>query len=536
MSRLYRCRPSRRLARPAGDEGVALLFVVMAVLILATLSLVALGAIIVQVSPTQFQRKSNETLNAAETGLNSAASAIRNATYVESGTTYGDRSQLPCWAGYTGQVGDPSGVSLTYTVTIQYFSTDPTNSTAAWRTANALLCVSGIGTQTTPSYAFITSAGSGPALPNEPASVGNRTLQSVYTLSTTNPNLPGGLIKDSNGLCYTGSAVVGTVLTLATCLSGSDNQMWAYSTNYLLVLTSTRASDGTGGICLSATPANASVTSVNAVMKACNIGDYTQKWGVNGSDPIHFFGHLTAAYGKSWCLGPVSPGTTGGVLAADSGTCGTANRGAYPAAAVGAGAAGTTTKTVPEVDGVALQWVNYQEFGRCIDITGWSLTAASHIIYPCKQDPMAGSVAAASPGWNEVFTWNSSTRYFYANAAGSTGVPSDPSNPAYCMKSPNTNGGYVGFSNKCSTITASTSAAYTWTMNRDTGVSATSYTIVDSYGRCLSNGPKNPSLGAASSYSSVITTTCNGSTGQKWNAPASLGSATLGNTLEIQNH
>ena len=58
-------------------------------------------------------------------------------------------------------------------------------------------------------------------------------------------------------------------------------------------------------------------------------------------------------------------------------------------------------------------------------------------------------------------------------------------------------------------------------------VYATSYTIVDTYGRCLSNGP------FSGSYSSVITNTCDGSDGQKWNAPPAFGTANLASVVEV---
>jgi Tfp pilus assembly protein PilX len=514
-----------------GDEGVALLIVIMAILILATLSTLALGVIVVQSPPTQFQRKDNQTVNAAEAGLNVATAALRNATYVVNGTTYGDRTLLPCWTNFAGSVGDAGGATLAYAITVTYYSSSPVGQTSAWLTANALTCTSGVGVATTPGFALITSAGSGSALPNQPATEGNRTLQSVYTFKLTNPNLPGGLIKDYNGLCYSGSAAAGTSVILSTCLPGADTQMWAYTTGYLLQLTSTRNADGTGGMCISALPATATTSPVAAVMKACNTLDYSQKWGVNGSSPVHFFGHLLGVYANTWCLGATSPGTVGGSLVASTSTCSTAAQGVIPQAAVGAGAAGTTEGDPTKVSDVPLQWVNYQEFGRCLDITSYNLNATYDIVYPCKQDPMKDStvpVAAAQPNWNEVFTWDITTGYFWANSAAG-GTPSNPLNPAYCMKSPNTNGGYVSFATLCTSITAANRAAFTWTVNRDTTVPGTGYTIVDSYGRCLSNSP------ITGTYSAVITATCDGGTGEKWNAPPTTGTTSLGNTQEIQH-
>jgi Tfp pilus assembly protein PilX len=528
-SSIRRLNPIVAARRRAGDdEGIALLLVVMAVLIVASLSVLALGAIVVQAKPTQFQRKNTQTINAAESGLDAGLAAIRNATYIEGTTQFGDRAQLPCWNDYSGQVGNPAGGTMAYSVTIQYFGSDPSDHDEAWRTANAMSCTSGIGTSTTPTHAYIIASGIGAALPNSPASVGNRSLQTVYTFSSTNPNLPGGLIKDTSGLCYAGGTTIGSSVVMATCLAGADTQMWAYTTNYQIVLTSTRNSDGSGGLCLTALLG--ALIRVNATMRTCDptAVDYTQTWGVSNADPVAFFGHLRGSYSSQWCLGVTTTGVVGGAVAAS-----TSCTGVYPQASVGAGAAGTTAKTVAEVDNRPLQWVNFQEFGRCLDVTSWNVGTVSQILYPCKQDPMAATTLAATPGWNEVFSWSSVTKYFWLNRDASSNMPYNALNPAYCMRSPNTNGGYVTFATLCSAVTAATAPSFTWTVNRDTGDTATGYTIVDSYGRCLAAGPKNASN--ASAYSSVITATCSGSTGQKWNAPPNLGSAAQSDTAEVPN-
>lgn len=520
--------PSSRGHRPADDEGIALLIVVMAMLIVSSLSLLVLGSIVSQATPAAFQRKNSQTINAAEAGRDVALAAIRNATYADGG----DRSLLPCWSGQGGEIGDPGNAGLTYSVTVQYFKTDPSEQTEAWRTANAMLCTEGIGTATVPAFAFITADGAGPGIVGKSSTLGDRSIQSVYTFGVSNPNLPGGLIRDASGLCYQGGLTAGAAVKMAACLINSADQMWIFNSDFLIVLASTQGSSGSGGLCLSATPATNLVTTVGAVMKTCSISDYSQKWGVNNGDPVHFFGHLLGNYSYSWCLGAATPGAAGSVLNADKG-CAT---GVYPQAAVGAGAAGTVTPLVSAIDGQALQWVNYKEFGRCLDITAWVLTTPSQILYPCKQDPMLLAVPAASPGWNEVFTWSSTSKYFWANATTS-GQPSNPANPAYCMRSPNTNGGYVTFGTTCASIgsTAAAKQPFTWTVNRgETGSDATGYTIVDYYGRCLAAGPFNPSN--APNYSSAVTATCDGSDGQKWNAPASSAGGKVGDTAEVPNH
>ncbi len=78
-------------------------------------------------------------------------------------------------------------------------------------------------------------------------------------------------------------------------------------------------------------------------------------------------------------------------------------------------------------------------------------------------------------------------------------------------------------------MTTATAAPFKWTVNRDTGIYATSYTVVDSYGRCLANGPPT------GSYSSLITSTCDGSEGQKWNAPAGFAPSDLTSIQELRN-
>jgi len=498
-----------------------MVFVVLVLLVLASFSLLTLGAVIGQVAPAQYQRKADQAVNVAQTGLNAALAAIRKATYEENGTTYGDRSKLPCWTDRTATMTAPrTGARFSYSVTIRYFAADPARQSQLWRTLNALPCVTGVGTTTTPAFALITSAASGPALANLPAASGNRTLQGTYSFSLTNPNLPGGAIRDARGLCYTAANMVGAQVTLSTCVTGADTQTWSYNSNFQLVLTVT-APSGTGGLCLAATPATASSNPVPAMTKTCDSTDFAQRWGVNAADPVHYFGRIAyPASSSTWCLGAASPGTVGSPLVADTGTCWSGDRGVYPEAVVGAGGAGSTVRTQAEISGKALQWVNYQEFGRCLDINGWNLYGSIHIVYPCKQDPAVGLVSGAVPGWNEVFTWNSSTRFFYANANYSAA-------DAFCMRSAGTEGGYVTFGTRCSDVAGSVRQAYEWTVTRDTGGYGTSYTIVDGYGRCLSNGPRT------GSYSSVVTKTCDGGDGQKWNAPPGFSPAALDDVVEV---
>jgi hypothetical protein len=58
----------------------------------------------------------------------------------------------------------------------------------------------------------------------------------------------------------------------------------------------------------------------------------------------------------------------------------------------------------------------------------------------------------------------------------------------------------------------------TWMMNVDTGNRTTSYTVVAASGRCLDLGTPQGS-GGVTQWSSIVTNTCDGTPGQKWNAP-----------------
>src|SRR3954447_10576274 len=90
MSMNQRLNPfSAARRRAQGDDGIALLLVVMAMLILSSLSLLALSAVVVQAKPTQFARKDVQTVNAVEAGRDAALAAIRHAIYNEGSDVYG---------------------------------------------------------------------------------------------------------------------------------------------------------------------------------------------------------------------------------------------------------------------------------------------------------------------------------------------------------------------------------------------------------------------------------------------------------------
>jgi Ricin-type beta-trefoil lectin domain len=525
-------RSTRSLRALGRDEdGTAILLVLLAIMVVGALSVLSLGTIIAQVQPTSFQKKDLLTVNGAEAGLDAGLAAIRNATATDSsGTTLGDRSLLPCWTNYVGQVTGTGAKDVSFTATISYFSSDPSNQTTTWRNANDLSC-GAFGPPITPSYALVQSSGQAAGLRGQAANVGNRTMETVYLFKLTDTNVSGGLIKSSAGLCYAATSdtpAIGSSVKVQTCAPGTGAQLWAFRPDFTIQLTASQTTVSAAGLCISGAPASAGATTGPVSLQTCNGNDYKQKWGI--SDARAFFGHLLGNFANKWYLTPISD-TVGGVLEADGNS-----QSVLPDAQVGSGAAGTTSDIV---DGVALQWVNYKEFGRCLDITDWVLNSSpysagrpSEISYPCKQDPMLLSGnAGALPGWNEVFTWASSSKQFFLLMPSTGTGPYTGLGTKYCMKTSTVSGGYVTFDTSCNT-----SADYQWTVNRDTGASNTRYTIVDGYGKCLSVGPQNLTYPTSYTYSSIIVSTCSGATAQKWNAPPSLQDSPTKNTQEIKDH
>jgi hypothetical protein len=121
------------------------------------------------------------------------------------------------------------------------------------------------------------------------------------------------------------------------------------------------------------------------------------------------------------------------------------------------------------------------------------------IAYPCKQDP------SQPVTWNQRFVWDSAnTRQIQTNSPSGL----------YCLTDPGAIGGFVVVQ-----VCAAGRTDQTWMMNGDTGNRTTSYTVVSAAGRCLDLGPPQGS-GSVAQWSSIVVNTCDGTLGQKWNAPA----------------
>jgi Tfp pilus assembly protein PilX len=256
--------PQRARRRPDRDAGAALLLVVMCMLVAMMLSTALLGVITSELHPTSYEAKAARTIDAAEAGLQAGTGVLRAASSTVAGVgQVGDLSKLPCASTsspITGTVGGVSaGAGAAYSLTIRYFTIDPSGQTAAWRDAHALACTSGLGPSVVPLYALLQSSGTATSTGGLSAALGNRSLEMVYELRNTDQATLGGQIHTgaSTGypdMCWTAPSATpsaGAHLTLSTCVTGAPQQMFAYRTDYSLVLAGTQSASGTGGMCVS---------------------------------------------------------------------------------------------------------------------------------------------------------------------------------------------------------------------------------------------------------------------------------------------
>lgn len=520
----------RAISRPAGDRGslpLAMLLIIVGMSLSGLLAAVVAG----QITGTRATVHSSEALDAAQSGIDVALGQIRLA--VTNGS--GDPAKLPCGP-FSGAVN--AATDQTYTVSVRYLRTQPPAGDIDWAETNKMPCsgtyLSGVET---PVYVLLSSTGR--AL-DTGGTTAPRTVTATYTLhSESRENVAGGLIhvlgQNNPDLCFSAPGTTpapGAPLTLQVCDGNDDKQKFAYVSNLNLVLVASRA-DGSKGMCLDAEPLHGE----QVVFRAC--ADPTverQQWSLN--DRANFEGTKNAARNEQ-CFHVVSPGIAGSTIVlyatADNPVpvsqhdraCGdeyTVTRSFQPEAAVGTGGAGATSN----------QLVNFQQFGRCFDVSGNNVNEGYMVIWPCKQSPN-GVVQ-----WNQV--WHlPEIPEGQSSATGIIWLHSDQDNKNYCLTSP---GGInpPGYSpasasyprlQTCDPAAPGTPAT-TWTRRANTGIFATAYRIETTYGAppgttwCLAptdtahdywyTGNKDVSKGTLA--------VCDGSRGQKWNAdPMVLSSA-----------
>jgi hypothetical protein len=434
-------------------------------------------------------------LDAAQTGLQVVVGHIRLAADASGN---GVLTLLPCGP-YTGAVGTAStttgpGTRETYTVTITYKTAGGT----------AAGCTPGSGPASIPRYADLVSTGT------DTWTGLTRTLNSRYTVGSTNANVAGGAFRASsiiggvNQPCIdagSASPAAGTPVRLAICVSGSQQQTFAYNTRFQLFLVSSPTDANPQGMCVDGGSLPHPSAAVALTMQPCmSTGFYRQSWfqddsnNLQGtSDGVNLDGH---------CLKPQNSAIPTPMVLQPS-----CNVQAFNSdSAVGAGAAGPLSE----------QLVNYGEFGRCLDVAEYNWQRYLFWLWQCKQAPTIAGV-----NWNQkwevpamVAGSSGTSGYIFNRPPALTGLPA-------CLQSTMTSSSsaYVTLV-QCPTTAAS--GALKWTVYGNTGIYATSYTIVDSAGNCLT--PVPPGLPNSLVYDSgpgvspAVTMACDGSTLQKWDA------------------
>ena len=437
-------------------------------------------------------------LDAAQAGLDVAVGQIRNSG--------GTLANLPCGT-ISGALGSPT--TARYQVSVSYYPSDPAGQSSTWLTTNAIHCIGGGGTLTTPAFALLQSQGTDQSTGSF-TTIATRALTATYIFTTNNANIPGGLIHVSGGnpdLCLdAGSSqpTAGTNVTMQPCVSGKGQQTWAYNSNLTVVLVTSKTSTQPLGMCVDAGTPEAA----NAVLQLQACGTSTkaqQQWSYN--DNANFQGTSDGSTLNNFCWNVQTANTAGSLL--NLATCGAGNtvETFSPEAGVGAGAAGGTTT----------QLVNYNQFGRCLDVTNQNVNQGFLIAWPCKQSP-AGATG---------LTWN---QKWALPAVGSDGTKSVlgtiTTNPGtlYCLTSPDS----TSYGTYVTTQTCTGGANQSWTVYYKQASYAASWVIKDNSPSpgpyCLSptdpNASPNDLFSGGNNVSKIQVATCNGSTLQKWNAPA----------------
>jgi hypothetical protein len=544
-------RRNRRRERRADTGSMPLAMLVT--LVGVTLSASVSGMVVGQIKNSQLAANRVAAVAAAQAGLDVQLAAIRAAASVSGGVL----AQLPCTS--TAQttlaaLGGATTTTPTYQASIGYFLVDPTSMvpslrsigdlsninqlvagtttvnnllgtlgqtvtstlTAALNTAvqSALNCVGGL--KQVPLYGLLRSVG-------KVGSV-SRVLYATYTFHTTEETIAGGhiVIAGTNGLLCVGASnptsVVNNTVVALPCTSGDNLIKFIYPKNLSLSLAASRTAKTAGlpyGLCVTgpASPSNGAAVT----MTACAASKIpTQQWQYEVNQQT-YYSTTNGSTSNNYCLSMVTPGLSGSaiVLKTGAGICGTAGntgRAFVPDPFVGPGGAGVNSG----------QLVNYQEVGRCLDLTNEDPTGAwftsrglspALITYPCKQT-FTGSVY-----WNHKWTGPAVPAGAYKATGTISTIPTNGTyiNQVWCMKSPGATGGYVWVA-----LCSGGGANLQWTVYDAAPLSSEAYRIVDGYGKCLEAAGARGTAYQYSGYSEVITATCDGSGVQKWNAPRGL--------------
>ncbi|GAA0488288.1 hypothetical protein Ade02nite_81420 [Paractinoplanes deccanensis] len=503
---------------PRRDDRGSIALAMLVVLIGTLLSAILITTVIAQIKTGDTGARRVHALHAAQAGLEAGLAQVRAAVdYDSAGNVVTDDdnnrvgvlAKLPCGAlaGTVAGAGTPS-----YTVTPRYYDSDPQSGTAT-----EISCTAGRGPANTPAYVRFTAVGTSGAA--------NRTLLGTYVVHTTNANTSGGLLRvyrandTYRDLCVdagSGTPAAGDVVELQTCSAGKVSQTWAYASTLQFVLVSSQVGSNALGMCLDggATHAVGNLLTMQPCAADTAKTLYRQQWSFD--DNANLLGSKTdSSNTDGYCLNVTSPNTVGSTIFLTNKNCG----GGYnnvktfsPDSNVGAGKASSA-----EGQGIGML-VNFNQFGRCLDVTGKNIDATFMIAWPCKQNPNIANVA-----WNQRYklpalpsATDSKKNATAANKA--TGIITTTPGVTYCLQSPLS----TAYGKYVTTKLCDGGADQQWTVYGRTDQYKTSYQIVDSTGYCLMprdpNGTNPDLYQAVNKISKIYVGKCDGSTLQKWNA------------------
>ena len=425
MSRNLRQHLARRRDidedRERGSLPMAMLVMLVGVILTAAMAPMAIN----QHRATTFDQTRVHSLDAAQAGIDVMVGKIRTATGSlgadpANGIPGGDPSQLPCTNAsdqtlvpLTGKVGVGSE---SYSVTIQYFVTDPVA-----HVATPMTCVSGHGpydsasSSVVPSYAKIVSVGTDGV---DPATKGGgslgRTITSVYGFEVDNRNIGGGIIRvypaagdGSSEFCFdagAGTPTAGvTTISLQPCSTTyppAAQQTFAYNGDLTLQLVSSVGTTVNGvtyrtGLCLDIANISSGTTPVAGsplVLKQCGNSDgtiiWSQQWAFDAYAAFHagVSNSITTGSLSTQCIAVPVSGTPA-VHAAGAISLKTCD-GTFPTATntwVASGSVGAGAATNP----ASMQYINFQQFGECIHDPRGDTTAPYLIAGSCLPEPQA---------------------------------------------------------------------------------------------------------------------------------------------------
>ena len=517
--------------RPQGEEGVAILMALGFIAIFTTLMLAMLAIVIGQVKPTAQARKSIGSVNAASSGLQAALTTLRSAT---DSNGEGNRGRLLCQGSValltqqggsvtvpgtrtTGSTSDLPG-NFAYDVSVAYYLLNPADRDLAWLQNNAQSCP----LRQVPYYAYIQSYGSGDTLVTGTAGRGDRSQFGVYQFSVPKENIAGGRLRMyGQQQCLdagTANPAPGTKLYYRNCVAMDPatpalvQQLFVYRNDLTLFYGGNPALN----LCIQASASEQPnlrpcVTGGNGNTYPYVAGQQVQEWSFN--DDGHFAAAASDGNITGNCLEPTTA-TAGNQLLFKSCSGGTTGFQAFdPDAQVGAGKSGGNTSGVVGLP--TSQYVNFLEFGRCLDITGQNVNADHLIAYPCKQAPDSSKLT-----FNQVWA-------FSGPPAGGLGTMSvTKSGTRYCLTAPTSGDRIV--TKPCD---SSEPANQKWNATGAVpGSPQTSYNLVSqSRNQCMSV----TRVGATTFGSSdIVVEPCTGSLAQRWNSPPPPPPAGLGNIRE----